>query len=54
MDERKAELVDRLNAINKRIEEQGLVVDKKLLEIREKIKQELDLYSKWKENDKDQ
>lgn len=45
MDERKAELVDRLNAINKRIEEQWYAVDKKLLEVREKIKQELDLYS---------
>jgi len=53
MDERKAELVDRLNAINRRIEEQGLGVDKKLLELREKIKQELDLYSDWKKNGRD-
>lgn len=50
MEEKKAELVDRLNAINQRIQEQGLGVDKKLLQLREKIKQELDLYSKWKEN----
>lgn len=52
MDNRKAELVDRLNAINQRIAEQGLAVDKKLLSLREKIKQELDLYSDRKKNDK--
>lgn len=53
MDKKKAELVDRLNAINQRIAEQGLWVDKKLLEMREKIQQELDLYSKWKANGRD-
>lgn len=52
MDNKKAELVDRLNAVNRRIEEQGLGVDKKLIQLREKILQELDLYSKWKKDDK--
>lgn len=51
MDAKKAELVDRLNAINRRIDELGLWVDKKLLEMREKIKQELDLYTKSKKDD---
>lgn len=50
MDKKKAELVDKLNAINQRIAEQGLAVDKKLLALREKIKQELDLYSERKQN----
>lgn len=50
MEEKKSELVDRLNAVNQRIAEQGLWVDKKLLELREKILQELDLYSKRKKD----
>lgn len=53
MDKKKAELVDRLNALNQRIAEQGLWVDKKLLILREKIQQELDLYSKRKQNGRD-
>jgi hypothetical protein len=52
MEQEKAELVDRLNAINQIIAEQGLAVDKKLLSLREKIKQELDLYSERKKDDK--
>lgn len=50
MNEKKAELVDRLNAVNQRIAEQWLAVDKKLLELREKILQELDLHSERKKN----
>lgn len=50
MSKEKAELVDRLNVVNQRIAEQGLGVDKKLLELKEKILEELDLYSK-KEGD---
>ena len=53
MDKRKAELVDKLNVINQRIAELGLWVDKKLLQLREKIKQELDLYSKRKQDGRD-
>ena len=53
MDKKKAELVERLNAIQQRIAEQGLGVDKKLLELREKILQELDLYSDRKKNGRD-
>ena len=53
MDKKKAELVDRLNALNQRIAEQGLWVDKKLLVLREKIKQELDLYSERKKDGRD-
>ena len=52
MDEKKAELVDRLNAVNQRIAEQWLGADPKLEELKEKILQELDLYSKWKKDDK--
>lgn len=50
MDNRKAELVDRLNAIQQRIKEQGLGCDPKLEQMRQKILQELDLYSKRKNN----
>lgn len=52
MDARKAELVDRLNAIQQRIQEQGLWCDPKLEQMRQKILQELDLYSDWKKDDK--
>ena len=46
MDAKKAELVERLNAINQRIDEMGLWVSPQLLEMRDKIIQELDLLSK--------
>ena len=46
MDAKKAELVERLNAINQRINEMGLWVDPKLLQMRDKIIEELDLLSK--------
>lgn len=45
MNEKKAELVDRLNAINKRIEEMGLGANKELIEMRDKILAQLDLLS---------
>ena len=45
MSKEKAELVDRLNAIQRRISEQGLWADPKLLDAREKVLKELDLIS---------
>lgn len=50
MSKEKAELVDRLNAIQRVISEQGLWADPKLLEVRDKIKAQLDLLCK-KEKD---
>lgn len=46
MDKKKAELVDRLNAIQRRIDEMGLGANKELIEIRDKILAQLDLLSK--------
>ena len=43
MSKEKAELVDRLNAIQRIISEQGLWADPKLLEARKKIEAQLDL-----------
>ena len=51
MEKKKAELVDRLNAIQQRIQEQGLWADPKLEQMRQKVLQELDFYSGWKKND---
>lgn len=45
MDKKKAELVDRLNAIQRRIDEMGLWVPQKLLDERDKIVAQLDLLS---------
>lgn len=45
MSREKAELVDRLNAIQRRIDEQGLWADPKLLDARDKVLKELDLIS---------
>jgi hypothetical protein len=45
MSKEKAELVDRLNAIQRLISEQGLWADPKLLDAREKVLKELDLIS---------
>ena len=53
MDKRKAELIERLNAVQQRIAEQGLGADPKLEQLRQKILQELDLYTKWKKNGRD-
>lgn len=54
MSKEKAELVDRLNAIQRRIDEQGIGGDKRLEEEKEKILVQLDLLSKkekeWKRN----
>lgn len=54
MSEEKAELVDRLNAIQRRIDEQGLWADPKLLDAREKVLKELDLLTnqerEWQKN----
>ena len=46
MNKKKAELVDRLNAINRRIDEMGLWANQELIEIRDKILAQLDLISK--------
>jgi len=50
MSKEKAELVDRLNAIQRRISEQGLWADPKLLEDKKKIEAQLDLLSNQEKN----
>lgn len=54
MSKEKAELVDRLNAIQRRISEQGLWADPKLLEAKKKVEAQLNLISKqereWQKN----
>lgn len=46
MSKEKAELVDRLNAIQRLIDEQGIWWDKRLEEERDRIREELDLLIK--------
>lgn len=53
MSKEKAELVDRLNTIQKRISEQGLWADPKLLEVKKKIEAQLDLISKQEKDGRD-
>lgn len=53
MSREKAELIDRLNAVQRIISEQGLWVDKKLIEIRDKILEKIDLISKKEKDGRD-
>lgn len=53
MSKEKAELVDRLNAIQRRISEQGLWADPKLLEAKKKIEAQLDLLNKKERDGRD-
>ena len=53
MSKEKAELVDRLNAIQRRISELGLWASQELIKEREKIEAQLDLISKQEKNGRD-
>jgi hypothetical protein len=53
MSKEKAELVDRLNAIQRRISEQGLWADPKLLEAKKEIEAQLNLISNKEKDGRD-
>lgn len=53
MSKEKAELVDRLNAIQRRISELGLWARQELIKEKEKIEAQLDLISKQEKDGRD-
>lgn len=53
MSKEKAELVDRLNAIQRRISELGLWASQEIIKEKEKIEAQLDLISKQEKDGRD-